>query len=479
MSTADEFSVPDEETTLLLHRDVPSKRTPLPMFQILVLLSVLLTETITFSSIPPYINEMMSELPIVGGDQRKVGYYTGITLSVYYLAEAVTVFQWNRLSDFVGRKPILLAGLLGTTVSITLFGLSRSFWTLVFCRCLGGALNGNVGVAKTVVAELTDDTNVARGFSLLLISGGVGQIIGSFIGGFLSRPQDHWPNYFPQPFWAEYPYFLPCLVVASFSLMQFAIAAIFFEETLDRRPSTTGRSDSQTEERVERPPPLRSLLTRPVVISIANQAVLVFLNIAASTLMPLVWSTPIVFGGLGLAPASIGLCMSVYGCISAISLFVLFPRIVTHFGPRRVIVAATAAMGVIYVLYPFENMLARGTATVAVVWPLVVLQLLSLSVCDMGFSSIFMYISSSPPNKRSLGAANGLAQTVDAIQCAVGPVATASLFAFSLQNNVLGGQFAYAVLLSIVCVGLCLAAQLPGDTWKHQDRSLEAAALEE
>ncbi len=91
----------------------------------------------------------MSELSIVGGDQRKVGYYTGITvrlisfdtsqvpmgehasqLSVYYLAEAVTVLQWNRLSDHVGRKPILLSGLLGTTVSITLFGLSRSFWTL-------------------------------------------------------------------------------------------------------------------------------------------------------------------------------------------------------------------------------------------------------------------------------------------------------------------------------------------------------------
>ncbi len=86
-----------------------------------------------------------------------------------------------------------------------------------------------------------------------------------------------------------------------------------------------------------------------------------------------------------------------------------------------------------------------------------------------------MYISSSPPNKRSLGATNGLAQTVVAIQCAVGPAATASLFAFSLQNNVLGGQFAYAVLLSIVCVALCLATQLPRDTWKHQNRSLWVA----
>ncbi|KAI9453844.1 MFS general substrate transporter [Lactarius psammicola] len=476
MSTANVISVLDEETTLLSHCDVPPKRTPLPIFQILVLFSVLLTETITFSFIPPFINQMMSELPIVGGDQRKVGYYTGFTLSVYYLAEAVTVLQWNRLSDHVGRKPILLSGLLGTTVSITLFGLSRSFWTLALCRCLGGALNGNVGVAKTVLAELTDDTNVARGFSLLLISGAVGQIIGSFVGGVLSRPQDRWPDYFPQPFWAKYPYFFPCLVVASYALIQFAIAATFFEETLDRKPSTTSRTGSQFEERVEQPPPLRSLLTRPVVISIANQAVLVLLGIAASTLIPLVWSTPIEFGGLGLAPVSIGLWMSAYGCISAVFLFAFFPRIIAHFGPRRVVVAAVVALGVIYVLHPFENMLARGAAaTAAVVWPFIVLQLLSLSVYDMGFSSILIYISSSPSDKRSLGATNGLAQTVVAMQCAVGPAATASLFAFSLQNDVLGGQFAYAVLLSIVCVALCLATQLPRDTWKHQDCGLEVA----
>ncbi|KAH8981125.1 hypothetical protein EDB86DRAFT_2771529, partial [Lactarius hatsudake] len=73
---------------------------------------------------------------------------------------------------------------------------------------------------------------------------------------------------------------------------------------------------------------------------------------------------------------------------------------------------------------------------------------------------VFMFISSAAPNKRSLGALNGLAQTVISTQRAVGPAAAASLFAFSLQNNVLGGHFAYAVLLSFACVGLCVAVQL-------------------
>jgi len=79
-----------------------------------------------------------------------------------------------------------------------------------------------------------------------------------------------------------------------------------------------------------------------------------------------------------------------------------------------------------------------------------------------------MFIAAAAPNKRSLGATNGLAQTVVAIQRTVGPAGAASLFAFSLGNNVLGGNFAYVVLLGLVCVGLCVAVQLPRYTWKHK-----------
>jgi hypothetical protein len=223
-----------------------------------------------------------------------------------------------------------------------------------------------VGVAKTVLAELTDDTNVARGFSesLLLISGAVGQIIGSGIllmhladiSGLslvasyrVHRIAGQITSSSHSPSGPEYPYFLPCVI-----------------ETIDLKPSTTGRTGLQFEERVEQPLPPRSTL-RPVVISIANQAVFVFLSIAASTLMPLVWSMSIKFGGLGLAPGSIGLWISAYGCISA-----FFPRIVARLGLRRVVVAAVAALGVIFVLHPLEDMLlARGAAAAAaVVWPL-------------------------------------------------------------------------------------------------------------
>ena len=84
--------------------------------------------------------------------------------------------------------------------------------------------------------------------------------------------------------------------------------------------------------------------------------------------------------------------------------------------------------------------------------------------------AVFMYVSTSAPSKRSLGATNGLAQTVVSIQRTVAPAAAASLFAFSLNNNILGGNFTYVVLVALVCVGLCIAVQLPKNTWKPAEK---------
>ena len=80
-----------------------------------------------------------------------------------------------------------------------------------------------------------------------------------------------------------------------------------------------------------------------------------------------------------------------------------------------------------------------------------------------------MYISTAAPNKRSLGATNGIAQTMVSIQRTVGPAAAASLFAFSLEKNILGGNFAYVVVLGIVSGGLCVAMKLPTNAWKHNE----------
>ncbi|KAI9452902.1 MFS general substrate transporter [Lactarius psammicola] len=480
----------DEEAPFLSNQEVlphlNPTRTPLPTAQICILLTAWLAESIMSHSISPYLNQLVRELPNVGGDARKVGYYTGIIVCLHHAAEAATSFQWNRLSDHVGRKPVLLSCLVGITLSILLFGLSRSFLALVLSRCLHGAMKGHIGVVKSMIAELTDETNVARGFSMPPVAWSLGWVVGPLIGGVLSRPQERWPQTFSHSFWADYPYFLPCLVAATLTCLSIIIMGLYLEETMISRPSENVQlarvnSDTSQEEmddipdldmipnESDKPLPLRSVLTKPVVVTVTNYAMLALLDAAVMSYIPLVWSTPVEYGGLDLNPTSIGLWLSLYGVMDGVFQFVFFSHFINRFGLRRVFVFSIVSCAVIYAIFPFESLaVGAGDGPNLAVRTLIILQLSSLCIFDMGYGTMYMYTSSAAPNKRSLGAAYGLSQVATSIQYAVGPAAADSLFSFSLMHNVLGGNFAYVVLVGVACVALGVSTQLPRNAWVHR-----------
>jgi MFS family permease len=133
--------------------------------------------------------------------------------------------------------------------------------------------------------------------------------------------------------------------------------------------------------------PLRALLTRPVVVSVANYCVIGLQDVIAEAVIPLVWSTSIEFGGLGMNPASIGLWMAGYGFMNGVFQFFAFPRIVRRFGPRRIFIASILCFFPVYITLPFENLAlrhsSRGLNPAAAL--LIVLQLSSISFADMGF----------------------------------------------------------------------------------------------
>jgi MFS family permease len=104
---------------------------------------------------------------------------------------------WGSLSDRFGRRPILLLGLLGNLSTIILFGFSETFVWTIAARAANGLLNGNIGVAKSYLLEVSDDTNSAKAFGVLGVTWGVGVMIGPVIGGYLSNPVDKHPHIFP------------------------------------------------------------------------------------------------------------------------------------------------------------------------------------------------------------------------------------------------------------------------------------------
>jgi hypothetical protein len=82
--------------------------------------------------------------------------------------------------------------------------------------------------------------------------------------------------------------------------------------------------------------------------------------------------------------------------------------------------------------------------------------------------TIFMFITTSAPNKRSLGATNGLSQMTVSIARATGPALSTSLFSFSVENNIFGGLGVYVVFAILSVLALLLATYLPTELWEQQ-----------
>ncbi|KAG0229932.1 hypothetical protein BGW41_002829 [Actinomortierella wolfii] len=82
------------------------------------------------------------------------------------------------MSDKYGRRPILLLGLIGSTISCTLFGLSKSLAWAMATRSMCGLLNGNVGVAKSMLGEIASPSNQGQAFGLFGFAWGTGMIVG-------------------------------------------------------------------------------------------------------------------------------------------------------------------------------------------------------------------------------------------------------------------------------------------------------------
>ncbi|CAG8791357.1 11905_t:CDS:2, partial [Acaulospora morrowiae] len=92
----------------------------------------------------------------------------------------------------------------------------------------------NIGVAKSMLGEITDRTNQTKAFSLFGFCWGIG-CIGPAIGGYLSNPVDNYPQVFGNCiFLKTYPYFLPCAIAALISLIGFVIGYFKLPETRNR-----------------------------------------------------------------------------------------------------------------------------------------------------------------------------------------------------------------------------------------------------
>lgn len=159
------------------------------------------------------------------------GVVVGAVVGVYSIMQFFFAPVWGRLSDRIGRRPVLLISLTASCIGYLLFGFARQLWVLFASRIIAGAGGANIGTAQAYITDVTTPEERARGMGLIGAAFGMGFILGPPLSGFLSTiGTNH----------GMHGNLLPGLVASGLSFMALAIAFLVLAES--KPPAITPRS---------------------------------------------------------------------------------------------------------------------------------------------------------------------------------------------------------------------------------------------
>jgi MFS transporter, DHA1 family, tetracycline resistance protein len=250
----------------------------------------------------------------------------------FSLMQFVFMPIWGRVSDRVGRRPILLLGLVGSCGSYLLFGLAGSLPLLFASRLFAGIAGATVSTAQAFIADTTTPQNRARGMGVLGAAFGIGFVFGPAIGGFLSR----WGHQAP-PFFA-----------AALALVNFVAAWFLLPES---RPAHVPATALEAHSRLEA---LRTALTRPTLPALF---VIYFLVVAAFSGFE---TTFALFSQkrFGFTEESIGYLFAYVGLVLSIVQGGLVGQVVKRVGERRLVPVAIVLLAIGLGLIPLSGSVA-------------------------------------------------------------------------------------------------------------------------
>jgi DHA1 family tetracycline resistance protein-like MFS transporter len=114
------------------------------------------------------------------------GLMLGMVLGSFSLMQFIFSPVWGRLSDRVGRRPVLMVSMLGNVIGFATFGMAANVAMLFVSRIICGAAAASISTAQAYVADTTDDSNRSKGMATIALALGLGLILGPPIGGILA-----------------------------------------------------------------------------------------------------------------------------------------------------------------------------------------------------------------------------------------------------------------------------------------------------
>ena len=368
--------------------------TSAPWVRLFILFLTVFVDLVGFGIVLPL-------LPIYADRFGASGTQIGLLVLSYSAAQLLLAPVWGRLSDRLGRRPILIVGLLGSAVSYLVFSYATSIAVLLMSRIMAGIGGANISVAQAYIADITPPEERAANMGLIGAAFGLGFIFGPAIGGILA------------PIGAE----LPGLAAAGLCGGNALLAIVLLPESLSSDKRTTRQHPSQ------RMQPGRALLFRggtsglgitELLVIFRNPGfmmalVLSFIFTTAFSIMHPIFPLFAV-GQFGLNERDVGWLFAFMGVISA----VMQGGVVRYLVPRVGEVSLIRASAVPFVI-GFTIIGLSSTVPILLV---------GLALLSVGFGgtlpSLMSLLSRSAPDELQ-GGSLGIGQSVGALARIVGP----------------------------------------------------------
>jgi MFS family permease len=337
-----------------------------------------------------------------------------LLFAVYSLMSMLAAPLWGRLSDRVGRRPVLMASMAAAALAYLWLGFATALWMVFAARAFAGVCAGNIAAAQAYIADVTPPEKRARGMGMIGAAFGLGFIVGPVIGGIVAGGD-----------LATADLATPGFIAAGLSATALLGVIFLLRESL--APAERGV------ERRGRLAALREALRRPTLARLLLVFFLVILAFSGMETTFAWWA----IDRFGWGPRPIGFVFFYVGLLSAAMQGGLIGPLTKRFGEERLMLTGLALIALGLLVLPF----AREVA------PLVVaVSLLALGMGAMQPSLNSLISRRAAPERQ--GEVMGVAQSVGALSRVLGPIVAGALFTGLGSNS----PFFWGALLVFVAL---------------------------
>lgn len=393
-------------------------------------------------------------LPFFAQSLKAEAWQITLMFSAYSLGQFFAEPFWGRLSDRIGRKPVLLMTLIANALGYLMLAFVPNIWLAIAVRLFTGLGAGNISTVQGYVADVTPPEQRAGRMGLIGAAFGLGFIVGPGLGGLLTQPQ-----------LGRLGYQLPIFLAAALAAIAAVGVVVFLRE-----------SRAKADPAAPRPAFLAGLKDARDSAVVSRVLVVTLIYMAGFSAMESVfglWSESRYQWGA----REVGLSFMIVGIVSTLNQGFFAGRLARRFGESRVLATGMLLFGtslVLQVLAPVAwfpaTRLELGALTIPVVQGWIIPIVMAIGACGMSLAmpNISAMISrASPPDRQ--GAMLGLNMASSSVARIFGPMIAGALF------SGLGHDWPF-VIGALLTVPAALMAINAGRVIRSGESGVKAAA---